>query len=155
MPNDYNVGYGKPPKGSQFSSGKSGNPKGRPKGSKNIATLFNQITLELIQVKENGRTKTMTRLEAVLLQMTNRALSGDPRTMREFVQFSRLFQEAESNEPGTSAPSERDAAVMASLLKRMKRAESPVDGTEDVQPEIDNEEPGEEGFHEEDEEDYA
>ena len=153
MPSDYKVGYGKPPRGTQFLSGKSGNPKGRPKGSKNIATLFNQITLQLIQVKENGRTKTMTRLEAVLLQMTNRALSGDPRTMREFVQFSRLFQEAESNEPRTSEPSERDAAVMASLLRRMKRTESPSDDIEELQPETDNE--AEEEFHDEDEEDYA
>jgi hypothetical protein len=152
MPNDYAVGYGKPPKGSQFLSGKSGNPKGRPKGSKNIATLFNQITLELIQVKENGKTKTMTRLEAVLLQMTNRALSGDPRIMREFVQLSRLFQDAESSAPGTSAPSERDAVVMASLLQRMKRTEDPSQHSEEVNSETDNEAEGE--FHEE-EEDYA
>jgi hypothetical protein len=31
---NYGVGYGKPPKASQFSPGQSGNPKGRPKGAR-------------------------------------------------------------------------------------------------------------------------
>jgi hypothetical protein len=34
-PPNYEVGYGRPPKGSQFTPGRSGNPKGRPKGARN------------------------------------------------------------------------------------------------------------------------
>ncbi|MFZ3585531.1 DUF5681 domain-containing protein, partial [Loktanella sp. DJP18] len=30
----YSVGYAKPPESSRFKKGKSGNPKGRPKGAK-------------------------------------------------------------------------------------------------------------------------
>jgi hypothetical protein len=49
---DYEVGYGKPPKETKFAQGKSGNPKGRPKGSKNIATLFMEIGRQPIRVTE-------------------------------------------------------------------------------------------------------
>ncbi len=33
-PRDYEVGYGKPPSRTRFRSGQSGNPRGRPKGTK-------------------------------------------------------------------------------------------------------------------------
>jgi uncharacterized protein DUF5681 len=35
VPPEYEVGYGRPPKASQFAPGRSGNPKGRPKGARN------------------------------------------------------------------------------------------------------------------------
>ena len=52
---DYEVGYGKPPKSSRFKKGKSGNPKGRPKGAKNRLPNLNEERLKSIIIKEAYR----------------------------------------------------------------------------------------------------
>jgi len=75
----YEVGYKRPPKHSQFKAGSSGNPKGRPTGSKNLRTVVNDTLNEKIQITQNGRTSTATIMEAILKRVANKALNGDMR----------------------------------------------------------------------------
>jgi Family of unknown function (DUF5681) len=118
---DYEVGYGKPPKQTQFTQGKSGNPKGRPKGSTNLATSFMEIGRERITVTEGGRTRTMTNAEAVVHQLTNKAASGDPRARREYFQVHKMLQPPESTEEIVPDLSDRDKGVMKNFFRRMDR----------------------------------
>lgn len=68
----------KPPKkDTRFKPGKSGNPKGRPKGSRNRATLLEEVVNARIQVSENGQRKNVTKLEAGYIQLANKAAGGD------------------------------------------------------------------------------
>ena len=55
MSRDYKVGYGKAPKATRFKPGKSGNPSGRPKGSKNLKTDIEDVLAETIPIKERAR----------------------------------------------------------------------------------------------------
>jgi hypothetical protein len=72
----YETGYGKPPRSRQFTKGKSGNPKGRPKGSKNFATMFNEVARRKIKVTENGVTHEVRIFQASAMQLLNQAASG-------------------------------------------------------------------------------
>ena len=78
-PSDYQVGYGKPPRHTQFQKGRSGNPRGMPKGSQNAARLARRILDEKIVVRENGKRIAITRREAMLKQLANKGLLGDLR----------------------------------------------------------------------------
>jgi Family of unknown function (DUF5681) len=79
---DYMVGYGKPPRHTRFKKGHSGNLKGRPQGAKNSATLLNEALSEPVIVTENGRRKTISKKQAILKQIVNKAASGDHRSIQ-------------------------------------------------------------------------
>jgi hypothetical protein len=79
---EYEVGYGKPPRGTRFRNGQSGNPSGRPKGSANTTTLLQRALNESVVIKENGRRKKITKREAMFKQLVNKAASGHPRLIQ-------------------------------------------------------------------------
>src|ERR1700730_5439368 len=91
--NSYNVGFGKPPKHSQFRKGISGNRKGRPKGKRNMATVLTEILEEEILIKEGGVRKRGTKLEAALKQLANKAASGDLVAARHLIALARSAEE--------------------------------------------------------------
>ena len=72
----YNVGYGKPPKEHQFKKGKSGNPRGRKKKSRNFAVLLSNNLKETITVTKNGKPQKMTAQEAIILALVVNAIKG-------------------------------------------------------------------------------
>jgi hypothetical protein len=97
----YEVGYRKPPASRQFKKGTSGNPKGRPKGSRNFLTLLEQELGQNVVVTENGKKKRMTRLQAMVKRMVAAALQGDPKsqlTLIEVMRRSGAFEAAQDTE---------------------------------------------------------
>lgn len=74
---DYSVGYGKPPKSTQFKKGQSGNPTGRPKGSWGLVTEIKKELNRKVTVTEQGQQKRVPKKEVVAKQLVNKAASGD------------------------------------------------------------------------------
>jgi hypothetical protein len=125
----YEVGFGKPPKQTRFRPGISGNPKGRPKGKRNLATVLEKSLQEKVVINENGMRKVITKLEAAVKQLVNKAAGGDLHALRQLLALAR------SAEPSADLPSEQvdsiDSKVMSSVLKRFQEYRSKEDGHED------------------------
>ncbi len=76
---DYEVGYKKPPKHARFQPGQSGNPRGRPKGTKNLKTDLMEELREKIVVREGDQSQKVSKQRALLKSVVNRAIQGDAR----------------------------------------------------------------------------
>jgi hypothetical protein len=124
IPCDYEVGYGKPPRHTRFKKGQSGNPRGRPSGSKNLATVLSEALNELVIVAENGGRRKITKRQAIITQLVNQSAKADWRATKILLD---ILQAIESrSEPAaaeTSSFSEADEKVIEQLKMRFLKGE--------------------------------
>lgn len=113
------VGYGNPPEHTRFKPGQSGNPRGRPKGTLNMATVLERTLREKVVINENGRRNTITKLEAAIKQLVNKAASGDLRALRHLADLVVSAEERTAQAPSnTTSFSMDDQKVMQGILER-------------------------------------
>src|SRR5215469_13927239 len=93
QPKTTRVGYCNPPRHTRFKKGQSGNPQGRPKGTLNMATVLERTLREKVIITENGRRKTITKLEAAIKQLTNQAASGELKALHLLATLVRSAEE--------------------------------------------------------------
>jgi uncharacterized protein DUF5681 len=74
--NKNKLGYGKPPTSSRFKKGQSGNPRGRPKGSRSELP-YEAVLGQMVTVRRDGEERQVTAAQAFLLYLTKRGLEGD------------------------------------------------------------------------------
>ena len=119
MNNTNNVGYGKPPQSTKFKKGQSGNPKGRPKGKPNLATVLEKALREKVTINENGQRQTITKREAAIKQLVNKAAGGDLRALQQLVALARTGEERSVEATASAAAmTEIDQKVMQGILRR-------------------------------------
>ncbi len=115
---EYEVGYGKTPKETRFKPGQSGNPRGRPKHSKNTATLLAEELNERISLREGSKQVIITKKQAMVKQLMNKAVQGELRAL--FFVFQ-LMQNADATEAEKEKMieniSEEDSKILMRFLK--------------------------------------
>ena len=117
---DERVGYRRPPIGTRFRPGASGNPRGRPRGARNLGTVIAAALGERVAVTENGRRRHISKLEAAVKQLVNRAASGEARATQLLLALVQA-NEARPAHWDTAHLGEADAIVMAELTRRLGR----------------------------------
>jgi Family of unknown function (DUF5681) len=118
------VGYRHPPVGTRFTAGKSGNPKGRPRGSRPVGAVLQDIIRQKVVVTENGKTRRISRLEVMLLRLANDGMRSDARAVKLLLSLVDRYQDS----PGAALPFgdllAEDRAILAEYLQETAAAMS-------------------------------
>ena len=112
---NYEVGKGKPPKKHQFRPGQSGNPKGRPKGSKNLHHVLTRILGENITVTDAGKKMVIDKFEGAIRAMVNKSFEGSPASLKlllEVLEYNGGSEQSPAENPFT----DEDHAVLMKEL---------------------------------------
>jgi hypothetical protein len=118
----YVVGYGQPPKATRFKKGESGNPKGRPKGSRSVGALLQEILEQRIAVTENGRTRRVAALEVMLRRLANDAMRNDVAALKTILTLVDRYGEAPESQIKLDELLEEDRAILANFLPQLQSA---------------------------------
>jgi hypothetical protein len=110
---DYDVGYGKPPRHTQFKPGQSGNPKGRPKKTRNFKTDLQEELNALVTVTEGGQSRTISRQQAMIKRTVEKALKGDLRAVQMLAQWVGLHMPEDPTASTNEILDSEDLALLA------------------------------------------
>ncbi len=117
-PRHYEVGYGRPPQAAQFKPGQSGNPKGRPKGAKNLVTLFREELERPVPVTQNGRTRMMSKARVAVIQQVDKAAKGDAKAFAALMKYAQEDAAAVAREQAAAPASELQPAEYDEIITR-------------------------------------
>lgn len=125
---DYEVGYGKPPKATQFPPGRSGNPNGRPKGKRNAVTEFREALETKYAVTENGRKRKVSATAVIYKRTIKDAIEGKAKARDQVFEWMRYFGLVEAGSGGDRVElSAADRAMLIRVLGDDLGGEPPAD----------------------------
>ena len=114
---DYDVGYRRPPKETQFIAGESGNPKGRPKGSRPVGAVLQDIIQQKVSVTEGGKTRRLSALEVMLRRLANDAMRSDQRAIKLLLSLVDRYGESPQTTLQLREMLDEDQEILAQYLR--------------------------------------
>ena len=121
MPNDDDdVGFKRPPKATQFKKGRSGNPRGRPRGTRNFKTDLKETLSRPVQVTEAGRSRSISTQRAGLERLREKALRGDQRALDRMLELAERHAEDETAALAEEKLAASEAEILANYAERIR-----------------------------------
>lgn len=121
---EYEIGYGRPPAHGRFKPGQSGNPKGSPKRRRKVRTVIEEALDQKIRIRERDQSRSVSKLDAIVITMVNKALQGDAKALTNFIGLLRsVGLTSEMPEPSNAEPlTHHDEELIADFLRRHERS---------------------------------
>jgi Family of unknown function (DUF5681) len=120
MVDTFEVGYRKPPTAGRYQKGQSGNIRGRPQGSKNIATLLKEAGDAEIIIEIDGVQRRMSRREAAVTNLYSRAAAGDRHATSQIFEYESKLKIGAEHDHGEALDAV-DEEVVEAAVKRLQR----------------------------------
>lgn len=114
----YKVGYGRPPLDSRFQKGRSGNPKGRPKGVRNLKTDLERELNETLRIREGDREYRTSKQAAMVKSLIARAIKGDTRATAAVFNLCLRLLDVTGASAAPEEISSKDQLLLENLIKR-------------------------------------
>jgi hypothetical protein len=117
----YQIGYGRPPLHSRVQPGEKLNPKGRPRGSKNTATLVKEELDRKVSVREGSRVTKVSKRQVAIRNLSNKAAAGDAKALVTLIDLeggtgTRLTPDVSFEGPPLS---EKDRAILDNMRQEL------------------------------------
>ena len=112
------LGYKRPPKTTRFKQGRSGNPKGRPKGARSLKNDLTSLMEKRVRIREDGEQRYVSGQELMLLKLFEKAAKGD---LKASTQIFGILMKFDTHDPPQTEPdivTENDRAIIADFLRR-------------------------------------
>lgn len=114
----YKIGKGKPDPKYAWKPGQCPNPKGRPKGSKNIKTLIKASQRKTVTVNKGGRPRKLTINEVGLHGLEQEVLRGSRSAFLTYLELQDRYQDRDELNTSMQALLSEDEAIIAYMLAR-------------------------------------
>ena len=132
MSDDYDVGYGKPPMHTRFKLGQTGNPQGRPKGSKNLKTDLLEELAETMRITEGGQERRISKQRALIKAQVARGIKGNDRAAAKILDLTlKILGIEDLDDAAEKPPSQEEREVLEALEARIRRKLSMQPNTSD------------------------
>jgi len=113
---DYAVGYRRPPVATRFKPGKSGNPRGRPKGRKHFGVALQEALDRQFEVSdEKGGKRNVAAQDVIMRGLVSDAARRDRAALRQLIQ---LLHYIDGGKPPDDA--QRRAAELAGAKESLR-----------------------------------
>ena len=123
---DYEVGYGRPPVAGRFKVGNVGNPKGRPKKKKTVGQLIEEGMLTRIVLEENGRSRTVTAQEIIILNLIRASARVDIRAIHALFALRDRYRDSKDTTMDPTDLESEDRKIIEEHLARLRASSTDV-----------------------------